>query len=89
MHVDMLTLLYQFLTTNGGACTLADLHALQRQTAITYPQTRCPACHRRLFDGWIFGEIKCPNRECGKIFIGRLDKFVEALQNSMLEISPR
>jgi uncharacterized protein (DUF983 family) len=28
------------------------------------PQYRCPRCHARLFDGWLFGVIVC--RACGK-----------------------
>lgn len=75
---DLLTLVHSFLTDQHTS-TLADLHEAQRLSNYGYPPFRCPNCKARLFDGWLFGTIRCGR--CGRHVLGRLDKFVEVLQN--------
>ena len=58
----------------------ADLRAMQRACPITFLPQRCPHCHARLFDGWLFGEIKC--WRCSEMFTGYLDRFIHALSQA-------
>ena len=55
----------------------ADLRAMQRECAVTFLPQRCPRCHARLFDGWMFGQLKC--WRCSEMFTGYLDRFLQAL----------
>lgn len=57
--------------------TAAGLRRLHCECSVTFKPQRCPHCHARLFDGWLFGKIKC--WRCAETFTGYLDKFVEAL----------
>lgn len=70
--------------------TGTDLRLLQREYPILFQPQRCPHCHARLFDGWLFGQVKC--WRCAEIFVGYLDRFVEALAQTTLDknaVSPQ
>lgn len=60
-------------------CDLADLRTMQRECSPVFPPQRCPYCHARLFDGWLFGRVKC--WRCQELFVGYIDEFVRALRN--------
>ena len=76
MQVNLLTFLVQYLTTPGSGA-LATLREIQKASTEVYPTFRCPQCRARLFDGWLFGTIKC--WRCAKVTTGYVDKFAEAL----------
>ena len=76
MQVNLLTFLVQSLATPGTG-DIATLRAIQQASTGHFRPQRCPKCHVRLFDGWLFGELKCWN--CNYLFIGYIEKFVEAL----------
>lgn len=56
----------------------AELRRLQRECTVVFPPQRCPHCHARLFDGWLFGQVKC--WRCAALFTGYLDRFLAALK---------
>lgn len=37
------------------------------------PIVRCPGCNRRMFDGWLFGILKCPHCNTMLKFIDKED----------------
>ena len=76
MQTNLLTFLAQYLATPSSG-TLMALRIIQQESSCEYPTFRCPQCRARLFDGWLFGAIKC--WRCGKNTTGYVDKFAEAL----------
>ena len=81
MQTDLLTMFYAFLTSNNPS-SLPDLQQIQHRGNYLYPTFHCPDCKARLFDGWLFGKIRC--WRCKREVLGRLDKFVEVLQNCVI-----
>lgn len=60
--------------------TAGDLRRLQRECNVAFQPQRCPHCSARLFDGWLFGHVKC--WRCMYLFTGYLDALIVALNKA-------